>query len=71
MTTMISTTSDNLRRQEVLIEKFLAGERKSSILCVTDANAKILRYKFPEIRLKKREKVNKLLGLYVFVIKRK
>ena len=68
---MASTASDNLQRQEILVKKFLAGERESDILCITNAIAKILDKKFPEIRLKKRENVDRMLGLYVFVIKRK
>ena len=68
---MTGTASDNLRRQEILVEKFLSGERESDILCATDAIARILDKKFPEIRLKKRENVDRILGLYVFVIRRR
>ena len=65
---MASTACDNLQRQEILVKKFLAGERESDILCITNA---ILDKKFPEIKLKKRENVDRILGLYVFVIKRR
>lgn len=68
---MASISTGNLRKQEILIEKYISGERNSEILCVTNKIAKILNKKYPEVTLIKRESINEKLGLCIFVIKKK
>ncbi|MBP3255414.1 MAG: hypothetical protein J6M60_02860 [Clostridia bacterium] len=68
---MANVSSGNLRKQEELLKKYIEGERSSNILCVTASVAHILKEKYPEVFLLKREKVNKKLGLFIYVIKKR
>lgn len=62
--------NENLRKQEERIEKFLKGERTSNLLVMTVSNAKLLKEEYPHIKFRKREKINKKLGLYIYSVRR-
>ena len=62
---MENVSNNNLRKQGKRIEKFLAGKRKSDILCTTYNIAKKLQESYP-VRLIRRETINEELGLFIF-----
>ena len=61
---------ENLTEQENRLKKFLEGERTSNILCMTVGVARLLKKRYPEVNISKRERINKRLGLYIYLIRK-